>query len=203
MTADSEGLDRPARQWLEPGQVGALRDACYRDGRPSDRARRDDAIVTLLYDAALWPQELVALDVGNLRERSLFLPADVQVADGTNPSPSSRRVTLDDDTVRTLNDHLGERSAGTDALFPGEDGRISVDEVHRVLRTAAEAAGVAPHRVDGSRGDPADVTPETIRHSAAWRLLNAAPGASLYDVRSRLRHGSLETTKRVYEGFHE
>lgn len=205
MTDDADDADDVprARRWLEPGQVGALRKACYRDGRSGARARRDDALVTLLYDAALRAEELVALDVSNLRERSLFLSAGVQIADATNPSPSASRLVLDPDTVRTLNAHLEGREADGSALFRGESGRITVGEVRTAVREAAEAAGVRPHGVDGSRGDPADVTPAVLRHSAAWRLLHADPGASLYDVRSRLRHASLDETKRVCEGFRE
>ncbi|MFB6281646.1 MAG: tyrosine-type recombinase/integrase [Haloferacaceae archaeon] len=203
MPADSDSPDRRARRWLEPGQVGALREACYRDGRPAARARRDDAAVTLLYDAALRAAELAALDASNLRDRSLFLPAEAQVADGTGRSPGARRLPLDDDTLRTLNAHLDARATDADALFCGADGRVTVPEVRDLVRSAAEAAGVAPHRADGSRGDPAEVTPATLRHSAAWRLLYAGRGASLYDVQSRLRHASLDATKRLCEGFRE
>jgi len=203
MTPDPDGTDRRACRWLEPGQIGALRTACYRDDRPEACERRDDAMIALLYDAALRASELVALDVDNLRERSVFLPAGIQVADPTNPSPSTRRITLADDTIRTLNAHLDGRSAETSALFRGDDGRITVREVRRAIRDAAAAADVVPHHLDGSRGDPADVTPETIRHSTAWRMLNAERGASLYDVQSRLRHASLDATKQVYAGFYE
>lgn len=203
MTADADGPNGRARRWLEPGQIGALRKACYRDGRSGAHARRDDAVVTLLYDAALRAAELVALDATDLRERSVFLSADLLEAAGTDPSPSARRITLDDDTIRTLQAHLDGRSTDADALFRGSDGRITVAEVRDVLEDAAEAAGVAPHCADGSRGDPGDVTPKTIRHSAAWRLLHAERGTSLYDVRSRLRHDSLDETRRLCEGFRE
>lgn len=203
MTPDPDDTDRRAHRWLEPDQIGALRKACYRDDRPEVRQRRDDAMIALLYDAALRAAELVALDVDTLRERSVFLPAGLQVADATNPSPSTRRIALADDTIRTLNAHLDERSAETSALFRGDDGRITVREVRRALRDTAAAADVAPHHLDGSRGDHADVTPETIRHSTAWRMLNAERGASLYDVQSRLRHASLDATKQVYAGFYE
>lgn len=200
MTADADD-DGPARRWLTPGQIGALREACYRDDRPGIRQRRDDAVVTLLYDAALRAEELVRLDVDDLRERSVFLAADLQVPDATNPSPTTRRVTLADDTIRTLNAHLDGRSTDASALFLGADGRITVPEIRRLVRDAAEAADVAPHHVDGSCGAPADVTPETVRHSTAWRMLNGERGASLYDVQSRMRHASLDATKRVYGDF--
>jgi hypothetical protein len=134
-------------------------------------------------------------------EYGSFLAAGLQVPDATNPSPTTRRVTLADDTIRTLNAHLDGRSTDASALFLGADGRITVPEVRRLVRDAAEAADVAPHHADGSRGTPADVTPETIRHSTAWRMLNAERGASLYDVQSRMRHASLDATKRVYGDF--
>ena len=182
MATDTDDADIRARWWLDPGGIGALRDGCDRDGRPAADRRRDDALVTLLYDAALWAEELAALDVTNLRERSVFLPAGVQVAGPTNPSPSAERIVLFDETIRTLNGYLAERETDADALFVGESGRITVEEVERALRTAAEAADVRPHGAGGARGEPSDVTPETIRHSTAWRMLYAEQGNSLYDV---------------------
>lgn len=201
MSTDADDADIRAQWWLDPGGIGALRDGCDRDGRPAARSRRDDALVTLLYDAALWAEELVALDVTNLRERSVFLPAGVQVARPTNPSPSAERIVLFDETIRTLNGYLAGRETDADALFVGESGRMTVEEVERALVAAAEAAGVRPHGPDGSRGEPSDVTPETIRDSTAWRMLYAEQGNSLYDVQNRLRHDSVETTRRVCEGL--
>jgi integrase/recombinase XerC/integrase/recombinase XerD len=65
-------------------------------------------------------------------------------------------------------------------------------------RVAAEA-GVKPVHRDGSRGSPSDVTPHALRHSVAYRMMNTEDGNTLYDVRNRLRHRSIQTTERVYD----
>jgi integrase/recombinase XerC/integrase/recombinase XerD len=68
-----------------------------------------------------------------------------------------------------------------------------------MLHSVAETAGIRPYLVDGSRGDAGDVTPHTLRHSVAYRMMNAEEGNTLYDVRNRLRHRSIQTTERVYD----
>ncbi len=68
-----------------------------------------------------------------------------------------------------------------------------------MLATVAEEAEVQPFLRDGSQGEPAEVTPHALRHSVAWRMMNAEEGHTLYDVRNRLRHRSIETTERVYD----
>jgi len=68
-----------------------------------------------------------------------------------------------------------------------------------MLETVAAEAGVEPYLVDGGRGDPSDVTPHALRHSVAYRMMNAEDGNTLYDVRNRLRHRSIQTTERVYD----
>jgi integrase/recombinase XerC/integrase/recombinase XerD len=55
-----------------------------------------------------------------------------------------------------------------------------------MLRKVARAADVEPYLADGGRGGPDDVTSHTLRHSVAWRMMNAEAGNTLYDVRNRL-----------------
>jgi integrase/recombinase XerD len=43
------------------------------------------------------------------------------------------------------------------------------------------------------------VTPHTLRHSVAFRMLNREEGNTLYNVRNRLRHATIQTTERVYD----
>jgi integrase/recombinase XerC/integrase/recombinase XerD len=43
------------------------------------------------------------------------------------------------------------------------------------------------------------VTPHTLRHSVAYRMLNVEEANTFYDVRNRLRHASIQTTERVYD----
>jgi integrase/recombinase XerC/integrase/recombinase XerD len=70
-----------------------------------------------------------------------------------------------------------------------------------MLGRVAEEAEVRPYLVKGGRGEPSDVTPHALRHSVAWRMMNVEEGNTLYDVRKRLRHRSIQTTERVYDHF--
>ena len=68
-----------------------------------------------------------------------------------------------------------------------------------MLYKVAETASIRPYLVDGSRGDAGDVSPHALRHSVAYRMMNAKGGNTLYDVRNRLRHRSIQTTERIYD----
>ena len=72
--------------------------------------------------------------------------------------------------------------------------------VRNVVSQAAEAAETRPYTT-GGRGEPADITPHTYRHSVAYRMLNREEGNTLYDVTKRLRHATIVTTERVYSHF--
>jgi integrase/recombinase XerC/integrase/recombinase XerD len=186
---------------VKPEQVDALRNAVYRC-RPDYLQQRDDAIIALLYDAGLRVGELVALDVEHLRDAnsSLYLPGHIQKDYPNDNSPGPVTISLADDTARTLSAYLGSRWKTTDALFPSRSSeRISTEGVRRMLKTVAEEADVRPFNIEGGRADPADVTPHTLRHGVAWRMMNAEEGNTLYDVRNRLRHRSIQTTERIYD----
>jgi len=68
-----------------------------------------------------------------------------------------------------------------------------------MLHKVAEAADVRPYKLDGSRGDAGDVTPHALRHGVAYRMMNEEEDNTLYDVRNRLRHRSIQTTERIYD----
>jgi len=67
-----------------------------------------------------------------------------------------------------------------------------------MLHKVAEAADVRPYKLDGSR-DAGDVTPHALRHGVAYRMMNEEEDNTLYDVRNRLRHRSIQTTERIYD----
>ncbi|GAB3327892.1 hypothetical protein GCM10027355_32500 [Haloplanus salinarum] len=200
----SEDSNIRAKVWLEPEQVDALRNACYDDTFASYLQLRNDAIITLLYDAGLRVGELVQVDVEMLREgrSELYLPGHVQKDYPNDNSPTAVTMELGSDTSRTLNSYLASRWKDTKALFPSRKAdRITEQGVRYMLHAVAEAADVQPWKVDGSRGDADDVTPHALRHSVAYRMLHEEEGHTLYDVRNRLRHRSLQTTERVYDHF--
>jgi integrase/recombinase XerC/integrase/recombinase XerD len=67
-----------------------------------------------------------------------------------------------------------------------------------MLHKIADEAGIHPYQLDGSRGDASDVTPHALRHGVAYRMMNETEGNTLYDVRNRLGHRSIQTTERIY-----
>lgn len=193
-----------AKVWLTPAQVDELRTACYDDGFASYLRDRNDAIVALMYDTGLRVGELVQLDTGMLRDgmSELYLPAHIQKDYPNDNSPTAVTVDLSAETTRTLKSYLGSRWKDTEAIFPSRKAdRISTQGVRYMIHEVAEVAEVEPWKVDGSRGDAGDVTPHALRHSVAYRMLHEEEGNTLYDVRNRLRHRSIQTTEKVYDHF--
>ena len=190
--------------WLKPDQVESLRSACYSVGADYLQ-QRNEAIIALLADTGLRVGELVALDVDYLRDgnSALYLPADVQKDYPTDSSPNAATLELADDVSRLLSSYLTNRWKDSEALFPSRSSdRITTQGVRNMLHKVAAEAEIKPYKVDGSRGDHSDVTPHALRHSVAYRMLNAEEGNTLYDVRNRLRHRSIQTTERVYDHFY-
>jgi len=50
---------------------------------------------------------------------------------------------------------------------------ITTQGVRDAISKVADEAGVKPYLVDGTRGEPGDVTPHALRHSVAYRMMNA------------------------------
>ena len=189
-----------AKVWLKPRQIEALRSACYSTG-VDYLQQRNEAIVALLADTGLRVGELVDVDVEMLREENtaLYLPTRIQKDYPTDSSPPPATLELASDTSRLLSSYLTNRWKDTEALFPSRSSdRITTQGVRDMLHKVAAEAGVRPFLVDGSRGDAGDVTPHTLRHSVAYRMMNVEEGNTLYDVRNRLRHRSIQTTEQVY-----
>ena len=194
-----------AKVWLRPDQVDELRTACYQTGAEYLQ-QRNEAIIALLYDTGLRVGELVALDVDYLRDNTtkLYLPSHIQKDYPNENTPPPKTLGLASDTTRLLRSYLTNRWKDSPALFPSRSSdRISTQGVRDLVHKIAEAAEVRPFKIDGSRGDASDVTPHALRHSVAWRMMNAETGNTLYDVRNRLRHRSIQTTERIYDHINE
>ncbi|EMA57250.1 tyrosine-type recombinase/integrase [Halorubrum lipolyticum] len=197
---DSQTQEK-ATVWLKPEQVEKMRSATV-ESSATYLATRNDALLATLYDSGLRVSEAIALDVDDhldLDDGVIALPADLQKDYPTDRSPSYTEIELADETVRTLRMYLAGRWKDTAALWPSrQSDRMSTESVRNVVRDAAVAADVRPMTVAG-RGNPEDVTPHTLRHSVAYRMLNVEDGNTFYDVRNRLRHASIQTTERVYD----
>jgi integrase/recombinase XerC/integrase/recombinase XerD len=186
---------------VTPDQVDALRSACYTIGAEYLQ-QRNEAIITSMYDTGLRVGELVDVDVSLLRSNNseLYLPTEIQKDYPNENSPPPVTLELTDDTTRLLSAYLTNRWKDSPALFPSRSSdRISEQGVRNMLHKVAEAASVRPYKIDGTRGDASDVTPHALRHGVAYRMMNHEDGNTLYDVRNRLRHRSIQTTEQIYD----
>jgi len=199
--ADTTDTQVRAKVWLRPEQIDALRSACY-DVGADYLQQRNEAMIALMYDTGVRVGELVALDVEHLRDgnTALYMPTAIQKDYPTDSSPPPATLDLASDVSRLLSSYLTNRWKDSPALFPSRSSsRITTQGVRDALRKVAIAAGVRPYLLDGSRGESGDVTPHALRHSVAYRMMNAEEGNELYDVRNRLRHRSITTTEQVYD----
>lgn len=194
-----------ASAWLKPKQVQRLRTACHASPfRPRLRLR-NESMIALMYDAGLRVGELVDLGIESidLDAGLIFLPIG---REDPQSGPTTARVGIDLDphhdlgTVRLVKAYLDNRAVESPVLLPSSDGgQLSPKAVRDVVSKAAEIAGVRPYTPDG-RGNPGDVTPRTLRHGTAWRLLNEED-RSIETVRDRLRHSHPSTTSSLYARF--
>jgi integrase/recombinase XerC len=182
-------LDAPKRPKSLPRAVSvdeavALCTQPLHDADPQDPiARRDAAVIELLYGAGLRISELCALDL-----HDVDIPArSVRVLGKGN---KERVVPFHDACADALTRWLDEgrpRVAGPksgDAFFLGaRGGRVIDSELRRRLAHHGVAAGAR-----------ARVHPHKLRHSFATHLLEG--GADLRGIQELLGHASLSTTQR-------
>jgi len=190
--------DSHATAWLKPEQVEQLRDACLTDAVPTYLQDRNEAIIATLYDLGLRAGELCALDVDHLDldAGTVYLPSEIQKG---GPMPATLELgRFGADATRPLRRYLRDRWKDTPAAFPSRSSdRLSTRSLQRLVGTLASAADIEPHLADGGTGDPEDVTPHTLRHSVAYRIIQV-DGGRLEDVQLRLRHANRQTTDQIY-----
>lgn len=198
------------KSWLKPDQVDTMRDACFDDGFNPRLQDRNDAIIALMYDAGLRPVEVTNVtvpmfdsDAGQLRLPS---SAQKQYPNENTPPPVTINLSDDDwtrDTVRTITSYLNSRDSDSLFMFPSRKGEaIKTRGLRYMVSKVALAADIQPYIGFGGQGEPGDVRPYTLRHSVAYRLLSVRDdGTTMYDVRNRLRHQSIQTTEKHYDHF--
>jgi integrase/recombinase XerD len=172
---------------LTVDQVEALLEAAGFDGTPI--ARRDRALLELLYATGARISEAVMLDVDDVRAGQ-ETPGRTSALRLAGKGGKDRVVPMNRAAGRAVGDYLtvGRPSLvaagpGTPALFlNARGGRLSRQSAWSVLRSAAEKAGV--HRA---------ISPHTLRHSFATHLLDG--GADVRVVQELLGHASVTTTQ--------
>lgn len=183
-----------------------MRNAAYQFGVPY-LLHRNELLVQFNYDTGLRVGETVRIETDYLRDgnQKLYLPGHVQKdypLEGESPEPATIGLTMD--TPRLLTAYLTSRWKDSPYLFPSRQSpAMTTESVRNVFRRLAVSASVRPYTVTGGRGSPEAVTPHSLRHSVAWRMLNSGQGKTMYDVRNRLRHRSIQTTERIYDHIAE
>jgi integrase/recombinase XerD len=145
--------------------------------------RRDHALIVTAAHTGLRVSELTALT----RNRThLNTGAHVTCL---GKGRKHRATPLTATTVETLRAWLTERAGQPDdPVFPTRQGRpLSQDAVAKLLHKHVDAAGPACPSIAAKR-----ITPHTLRHTAAMRLLHAGVDTTL--IALWLGHESVETT---------
>jgi integrase/recombinase XerC len=146
-------------------------------------ARRDRAILEVIYAAGLRVSELVSLDLGDVDLRARMLRV-VGKGDKERMLPFGGKA---EKSVRGWLDasrELRAKSDEPDALFLNlRGGRLTTRSVSRILDRRLDEAAIH-----------ANMSPHTLRHSFATHMLGS--GADLRAIQELLGHASLSTTQR-------
>lgn len=173
-------FEHPEVNYLEDDEVLELMRAIV----PAE-GRRNGALLLLLYNTGARVQEIVDLDVCDVR----LDPLPVVTLEGKGRK--QRTCPLWARTVDALNAWLSERGTTNGPLFLNTQGRrLSRSGVAYILRKLAERAGLSPRHA-------ARISPHVIRHTTAMHLLEA--GVDITTIAAWLGHSQLSTTHGYVE----
>ena len=147
----------------------------------SRKGRRDQAILTLLYDSGARVQELADLRVGDLR---LDSPAQVKL---TGKGRKTRSVPLMDKTTALLQNYLSEQHLDSPSCFEhplffnAQGKKLSRQGIAYVLKKYADACGINK------------ISPHGMRHTKAMHLTEADVNPIF--IRDFLGHTDLKVTE--------
>lgn len=145
------------------------------------KGRRDQALLTLLYDSGARVQELADLRVGDLR---LDVPAQVKL---TGKGRKTRNVPLMDKTIVLLKQYLSEQRLDSPTcyehpLFFNSQGRkLTRQGIAYILKKYASECGIK------------EISPHKIRHTKAMHLTEADVNPIF--IRDFLGHTDLKVTE--------
>ena len=147
--------------------------------------RRDRALLLLLYNTGARVQEIVDLDLGDVR----LEPIPVVTLEGKGRK--QRTCPLWARTVEALAAWLAERGVEGEPLFLNAQGRrLSRTGVSYILRQIVARAELSPRHA-------ARVSPHVIRHTTAMHLLQS--GVDITTIAAWLGHAQLSTTHGYVE----
>ncbi len=182
--------DSPARAYsapkisrYHPDHLSAAEiDSIIKAINPDDKlARRNRAIVELLYGSGLRLSELQNLKIGNIEFEAGFLRI---IGKGNK----QRLVPMGDFARKAVRDYLDQdgadsRSNGRNFVFKGRGGKnLSRVGLWKIIKKLVAQAGISKA-----------VTPHTFRHSFATHLVQG--GADLRTLQEMLGHADISTTE--------
>jgi len=186
-TNPTEGLTSPRvgkslPKAISPNEVDELLEQPARRATPE--AKRDSAMLELIYATGMRVTELVSLDISNLNldPRSPYVRC-------LGKGAKERTIPIHDQALEALVEYLEDgrpllvRNKDEDALFVNRRGeRLTRQGFWLILKGYARAANLSP-----------DITPHTLRHSFATHMLRG--GMPLRNVQEMLGHANISTTQ--------
>jgi site-specific recombinase XerD len=153
-------------------------------------ARRDIALLTLLYNTGARASETVALNVKDVRFEP---PTQVHIS---GKGRKERACPLWQETIDALRAYLQQRNNGNQPEAPlflnAHRKRLSRFGVLTILKRHVAAAATQQPSLATKR-----ISPHTMRHTAAMHLLQS--GVELNVIKSWLGHVSITTTSQYIE----
>jgi integrase/recombinase XerD len=184
---DTPRLGRPLPKILSESEIGQL--IATAANWPAKDGVRLRCLLELLYATGLRVSELVGLPAAAAQRDPRFLMV-------RGKGGKERIVPLSEPARAALAAYLPERprfmpqgrvlaAKSARFLFPsrGEDGHLTRQRCHQLLKDLALAAGI----------DPAKLSPHVLRHAFASHLLDH--GADLRSVQQMLGHADIATTQ--------
>ena len=189
------------RSLPKPISISQVRTLLEQPGKhTTPEAKRDEAMLQLLYASGMRVSELMALNVD-----------DVNLVDGDvrcfGKGKKERLIPIHPQANKVIDEYVSKarpqlaHSRDEKALFLNRRGeRLTRQGFWQILKQYAKSAGITT-----------PVTPHTLRHSFATHMLNG--GADLRAVQELLGHANISTTqiythltsehvKRTYEKSH-
>ena len=194
----SPNVGRPLPKPISISQVRRLLEQPTKQSAPE--AKRDRAMLELLYASGMRVSELISLNTGDVDVEGGFVRC---LGKGSKERliPIYRQSALAvQEYVRDDRPHLARNNEGR-ALFLNRRGaRLTRQGFWQILKGYAKAAGLDK-----------EITPHTLRHSFATHMLSG--GADLRSVQELLGHANISTTqvythltnehvRRTYEKSH-
>jgi integrase/recombinase XerD len=186
-SSPTEGLTSPRvgktlPKAISPNEVDELLEQPARRSTPE--ARRDRAMLELLYATGMRVTELVSLDIGNLN-----LDPRAPYVKCVGKGAKERSIPIHDHALEAVSAYLEDgrplllKDRGELALFLNRRGeRLTRQGFWLILKGYARAANLSK-----------EITPHTLRHSFATHMLRG--GMPLRNVQEMLGHANISTTQ--------